>query len=76
MTRVEIVIDELVVRGASPGQADAIAAALEARLTALAEQHEGPLRWRAESARRLEPVTAARAELGGAVADAVWGAIA
>ena len=76
MTRVEIVIDELVVRGASPTQADALAAALEARLAALAEQHEGQLRGRAESSRRLRPVVAQQADLGGAIADAVWGAIA
>lgn len=75
MTRVEIVIDELVLRGTSPAQANAIAAALESRLTALAERHEGELRGRAEASRRLQPVTAAHERLGDAVADAVWEAI-
>jgi hypothetical protein len=76
MTRVEIVIDELVLRGTSQAQANAIAAALESRLAALAERHEGELRVRAEASRRLQPVTAAQERLGDAVADAVWGAIA
>jgi hypothetical protein len=75
--RVEVAIDELVLRGDfSPSQARAVAAALEARLTALAEKHEGPVHGRAESSRRLEPVRAERNELGGAVAEAVWEAIA
>jgi len=74
--RVEIVIDELVLRGVSQAQANSIAAALEERLSTLAEQHEGELRERAESSRRLKPVTASRDRLGDAVADAVWSAIA
>jgi len=76
MRRVEIVIDELVVRGAQHAHADAIAEALESRLTELAEQHQGELHGRAEASRRLKPVTATRDGLGAAVADAVWGAIA
>ena len=74
MTRVEIVIDELVLRGATHAQANAFAAALESRLTTLAERHDGDVRERAEASRRLTPVTAPRDRLGDAVADAVWGA--
>jgi hypothetical protein len=77
MTRVEVAIDELVLRGElSPAQARAIAARLESRLAVLAQAHEGSLRGREEAFRRLEPVTARQDELGDAVADAVWGAIA
>jgi hypothetical protein len=56
MTRLEIVIDELVVRGLPPEQARARGRALEARLTALAEAARGR---RASRARRVVP--AARA---------------
>jgi hypothetical protein len=76
MTRVEIVIDELVLRGVSRSEAEATARALESRLTALAERSGGTLPARSESSRRLDPVTAAPDRLGDAVADAVWGAIA
>jgi hypothetical protein len=74
--RLEIVVDELVVRGLSPAQARGMAAALESRLAVLASGHEGPLRTRAESFRRLEPVSAQPERLGGAVADRVWGEVA
>jgi hypothetical protein len=74
--RLEIVVDELVVRGLSPAKARELAAALESRLTALAHGHEGQLRGRAESFRRLEPVTAKPERLGGAVADRVWSEVA
>jgi len=76
MRRVEIVIDELVLRGVEPAQARATAAALEWRLAALAQAHEGPLRERAESSRRLEPFAAAPQRLGEGVAEALWEAIA
>jgi hypothetical protein len=74
--RVEVVIDELVLRGVDPAQARATAAALETRLAALAAEHGGGVRERAEAYRRAAPVTAAPDGLGGAVADAVWKAIA
>ena len=47
--RLEIVVDELVVRGLSPEKARVLAAALESRLTVLAHGHEGQLRGRAPS---------------------------
>ena len=74
--RLEIVVDELVVRGLSPAQAREVAAALESRLGELATAHEAPVRGRAESFRRLEPVSAKPERLGGAVADRVWGEVA
>ena len=73
--RLEIVVDELVVRGLSPAQAREVAASLESRLTVLANGPEAPVRGRAESFRRLEPVTARPERLGGAVADRVWGEV-
>ena len=76
--RLEIVVDELVVRGLSPSDARAAAVALEARLATLAGEAHGSLPERAESFRRLAPVTvpaAAPAALGDAVAGAVWGAV-
>jgi len=76
MRRIEVVIDELVLRGVSPAQARAIAAALESRLAALSGRHEGLIGERAESSRRLKPVTSTPDRLGEAVADAVWGVIA
>ena len=76
MKRVEVVIDELVVRGVEPAQARATAAALEARLAVLAAAHEGSVRERAEAYRRVAPVKTAPERLGNAVADAVWEALA
>jgi hypothetical protein len=73
--RVEVVIDELVLRGVDPAQARATAAALETRLAALAAEHNGGVRERAEAYRRVTPVTTAQHRLGDAVADAVWKAI-
>jgi hypothetical protein len=73
---IEVVIDELVVRGLSPGEAHAAAAALEAKLAALAGAHDAAVPARAEACRRLEPVSAASpAALGESVAGAVWGAV-
>jgi hypothetical protein len=74
--RVEVVIDELVVRGVDPAQGRATTAALESRLAALAAAHDGSLRERAEAYRRVGPVTTAAGRLGNAVADAVWEALA
>ncbi len=75
MTRVEIVVDELVVRGLDGGAASAAADALESRLAALAAHAEGPIPARAEAFRRLPAVEAAPDGVGAAVADAVWGAL-
>jgi len=76
MRRLEVVIDELVVRGLSPERARAFAVSLESRLAVLAGDSAGPVRARAEGFRRLDPVTAKETELGVSVADAVWAAIA
>ena len=76
MRRVEVVVDELVLRGVDPAQARAAAAALETRLATLAAEHGADVRERAESFRRVAPVKAAPDRLGNVVADAVWGAIA
>ena len=76
MTRVEIVIDELIVRGLTPEAARAAAATLESRLALIATA--GPdVAPRDEPFRRLPPVEASSADtLGDAVADEVWGALA
>jgi hypothetical protein len=76
--RIEIVLDELVVRGLSPHDARAVSVALEQRLTALAEQSPAKIADRAEAFRRLPPIEAAAgspAAVGEAVAGAVWGAL-
>ena len=78
MTRLEIVIDELIVRGLSPEAARAAADALEARLTALAGHFDGAIPERAEASRRLAPIDVpaeSPAALGDAAAEAVWGAV-
>ena len=56
MTPLEIAIDELLVRGLSPSEASVAATALEARLSALAEQSPATLGERAEVSRKLSPV--------------------
>jgi hypothetical protein len=74
--RLEIVVDELVVRGLSPEQARVAATALEAHLTALAAQPGTEIGARAESFRRLPAVEApagSPAAVGEAVAGALWG---
>jgi hypothetical protein len=75
----ELVVDEVVLRGVPPERAPAVAAALEAGLTAFAESSGGvPLASRAEAFRRLPTVAAPAASpaaLGDAVAEAVWSAI-
>ena len=71
--RVEIVIDELVVRGFSPAEARLAAAALESRLTTLASEAGGARRARDEAYRRLPSVEArSPRQAGEAVAGAVW----
>jgi hypothetical protein len=73
--RLEIVVDELVVRGMSPHAARVAATAFEERLTLLARQSPGPIAERAESSRRLPAVEApagSPAAVGEAVAGAVW----
>jgi len=75
---IELVIDELVVRGVSPEDARAVAAALEARLGALAGGGGTDVRARAEAFRKLGPVSVpagSPAALGESVAGAVWGAV-
>ena len=76
---IEIVIDELVVRGLAPAEAQLARAGLEERLTELAGSEPGRVPTRAEASRRLPSITAPAGSsraLGGAVAGAVWGAIA
>jgi hypothetical protein len=75
---IEIVIDELVVRGLSPEAAKAAATALEARLAVLAGEPGRDLPSRAEAFRRLPPVAAPSGSpgvVGDAVAGAVWSAL-
>ena len=69
---IEIVVDELVVRGLPPAEARAVAAAFEARLTALA-MTPAAIAPREESARLLPAVEAGTlAGVGEAAAGAVW----
>jgi hypothetical protein len=79
MTGLEIVVDELIVRGLSPSAAREVSTALEMRLTALAEAAGGDaVRERAEAFRRLpaiEVAAEAPSGLGNALAETVWGAI-
>jgi hypothetical protein len=73
--RLEIVIDELVVRGLPPHAARVAATALEDRLTVLAEQSHAPIAERAEAFRRLPPIEApagSPSAVGEAVAGAMW----
>jgi hypothetical protein len=74
--RLEIVVDELIVRGLSSEQARVAADALEARLTALASQRGPELPARADAFRRLPSVDAeSPAGVGEAVAGAMWSGI-
>ena len=71
--RVEIVVDELAVRGLPPEQARTVAAALERQLTALATGSTATIAPSSESVRQLPSVQAASAAgVGEAVAGAVW----
>lgn len=77
-TRLEIVVDELVVRGLAPADARAAAAVLETRLAELAAGGAGGIASRAEAFRRLPAVdvrAGSPAALGEAVAGAVWSGI-
>ena len=76
--RVEIVVDELAVRGVAPGDARLLASGFEARLAALAGAGGAPLAARDEAFRRLPPVdvpAGSPARAGEAVAVAVWSAL-
>lgn len=76
--RVEIVVDELVVRGVGAGEARLLATGLEARLAQLAAGGGAALPARDEAFRRLPAVEApagSPAEAGAAVAGAVWSAL-
>lgn len=79
---VELVIDEVVLRGVPPEQAHAVAAAIEGALAELAGESartgDHRLSDRAEASRALPAVDAAvgsPADLGRAVAGAVWGTL-
>jgi hypothetical protein len=72
--RLEIVVDELVVRGLAPEAARAAAAQLEDRLTGLAGAH-AVVSARHEHVRRIPSVDARADGVGEAVASAVWHAI-
>ena len=72
----EIVVDELVVRGMPPHEARLVAAALVQRLTMLAQGSPAKAAERAEAFRRLPAVEArSPAEVGDAVASQVWSAL-
>jgi hypothetical protein len=72
--RVEIVVDELVMRGLQPGEARTAAEALEARLAQLAVASR-TVAERAESFRAIPTIDARGDNMGEAVAGAVWGEI-
>jgi hypothetical protein len=77
--RLEIVIDELVMRGLAPEQARVAATALEGRLTALGSGSTAEISERSEAVRRLPAVEApasSPAAVGEAVAGAVWQGLA
>ena len=79
MSRVEIVVDELVVRGLSPAEARAAAEAFEVRLAELADADGVGVEGRAEAFRRLQPVSGPAGDprgLGETVAAAVWQSLA
>jgi hypothetical protein len=75
---VEIVIDELVVRGVDPVHAPVLTHALQRRLAHLAS--EGPVDWSPQErdvllARRVRAPAASPAELGRLIADSVWSSV-
>jgi hypothetical protein len=72
--RVEIVVDELVVRGLSPSEARSAAESFEAHLAQLAGK-EASFAERTESFRPVPAIQAGRQEIGKTVAGAVWGEI-
>jgi len=77
VTRIEIVVDELVVRGLTPPEARAAAQALEASLATLAAHERAETSPRTEAFRRLGPITATGGAdaLGAAAAGSVWAAL-
>ena len=82
--RVEVTIDEVVLRGVPPERAREVVAGLEASLARRARQALedgwGPGRDRRESSRRLRGTVTGRADdgrgLGAALAGAVWREVA
>ena len=80
--RVEVTVDELVLRGVPAERARAVAGALEARLAALGEEWvavRATPAAREEAFRRLPAVEAQAGDpiaLGERIADAVWAAVA
>ena len=73
--RVEIVIDELVVRGLAPEAARLAAAALESRLASLAQEGAAGVSTREDSCLRAPAIDVppgSPGALGDAVAGAVW----
>jgi hypothetical protein len=73
--RLEIVIDELVVRGVDPADAQTVSGEIGAQLTMLAGQSADRPTDRSEYFRRLPVISAPAGSpqaLGGAVATAVW----
>jgi hypothetical protein len=78
---VEVTIDRIVLHGLPPGGGHEFAAALTDRLTALVTSDADADRWpaRDEASRRLSPIAlegSDPADLGGAVGDRVFGAVA
>jgi len=72
--RVEIVVDELVVRGLPPSEARSVADSFEAHLAQLAAEG-ARLAERTEAYQAVPAIPAGRSEIGSAVAGAVWGEI-
>jgi hypothetical protein len=73
MSRLEIRIDELVLRGLPDGTARRAASAFERRLEALALV--GRVAARTDAFRRLPAVRADAPDVGAEVADALWAAL-
>ena len=77
--RIEVTIDEVVLRGVPHHQSHEVLARFESRLSELVTawgQESSPLHDRAESSRRLAPVDSPAGSpvaLGSAVAERVWG---
>lgn len=74
----EIVIDELVLRGVDPAHAPVLTQAMQARLAHLAA--EGQVEWAVQTrdvllARRVRAPSASPAELGRRIADSVWSSV-
>lgn len=80
--RLEILVDEVIVRGLSPAEARSAVSALEARLQALGEDWTAsgaPIAPRDEAFRRSQITTSASASpvaVGESAASAVWTTVA